>query len=158
DALAKAGINYTRCHAQNVVCMPARATMITGQYVSTHGVWMNGVPLPEDAPSVARLLQEKKGYRTALIGKAHFEPFLDPGQTFYENRMSRLGEFGPHRGFDHMELAAHGANGPLHYPQWLMKNHPEVTVNFYNVLGPGLVQNSMGEGDTGAVQVKHNKT
>ena len=73
----QAGINYTRCHAQNVVCMPARATMITGQYVSTHGVWMNGVPLPEDAPSVARLLKEKKNYRTALIGKAHFEPFLD---------------------------------------------------------------------------------
>ncbi|HEY4123540.1 MAG TPA: sulfatase-like hydrolase/transferase, partial [Rhizomicrobium sp.] len=41
DALARDGINYTRCHAQNVVCMPARATMITGQYVSTHGVWMN---------------------------------------------------------------------------------------------------------------------
>ena len=89
DALAKAGINYTRCHAQNVVCMPARATMITGQYVTTHGVWMNGVPLPEDAPSVARLLKEKKGYRTALIGKAHFEPMLDLQLKFAENRMGR---------------------------------------------------------------------
>ena len=87
DALAKAGINYTRCHAQNVVCMPARATMITGQYVSTHGVWMNGVPLPADAPSVAKELKDKKGYRTALIGKAHFEPFLDLGLKFEENRM-----------------------------------------------------------------------
>ena len=27
--------------------------MITGQHLSTHGVWMNGVPLPVDAPSVA---------------------------------------------------------------------------------------------------------
>jgi arylsulfatase A-like enzyme len=54
DKLARDGINYTRCHAQNVVCMPARSTMVTGQYVSTHGVWMNGVPLPADAPSVAR--------------------------------------------------------------------------------------------------------
>ena len=158
DALAKAGINYTRCHAQNVVCMPARATMITGQYVSTHGVWMNGVPLPEDAPSVARLLKEKKNYRTALIGKAHFEPFLDFQLRFAENRMGLEGSFGPHRGFDHMELAAHGARGPLHYPRWLMQNHPEMMDNFYPVLGPNMTQNSYGEGDTGAVQVKHNKT
>ncbi|MEI9989680.1 MAG: sulfatase-like hydrolase/transferase [Rhizomicrobium sp.] len=158
DALARAGINYTRCHAQNVVCMPARATMITGQYVTTHGVWMNGVPLPQDAPSVARLLKDKKNYRTALIGKAHFEPFLDLMGKFPENRMGREGTFGPHRGFDHMELAAHGARGPLHYAQWLMKTHPEVLDNFYPVLGMDLHQNSFGAGDTGAVQVKRNAT
>ena len=158
DALARSGINYTRCHAQNVVCMPARATMITGQYVSTHGVWMNGVPLPEDAPSVARLLKEQKNYKTALIGKAHFEPFLDFQLRFAENRMGVEGRFGPHRGFDHMELAAHGARGPLHYPRWLMMNHPETMDNFYPVLGANMMQNSYGEGDTGAVQVKHNKT
>jgi arylsulfatase A-like enzyme len=156
DALARSGINYTRCHAQNVVCMPARATMITGQYVSTHGVWMNGVPLPENAPSVARHLKEKKGYRTALIGKAHFEPFLDLALRFEENRMGIEGRFGPHRGFDHMELAAHGARGPLHYARWLMANHPEMADHFYPVLGPSLTQNAFGEGDTGAIQVKHN--
>ena len=156
DALAASGINYTRCHGQNVVCMPARATMITGQYVSTHGVWMNGVPLPENAPSVARYLKDKKNYRTALIGKAHFEPFLDLAFRFYENRMAIQGEFGPHRGFDHMELAAHGARGPLHYARWLMNEHPGVADQFYPVLGPNLMQNSYGEGDTGAIQVKHN--
>ncbi|MGD0144836.1 MAG: sulfatase-like hydrolase/transferase, partial [Rhizomicrobium sp.] len=134
DKLAREGINYSRCHAQNVVCMPARATMITGQYVSTHGVWMNGVPLPIDAPSVARLLKEKKGYRTALLGKAHFEPFLDFQLQFAENRMGIEGSFGPHRGFDHMELAAHGARGPTHYARWLMQNHPEMAENFYPVL------------------------
>jgi arylsulfatase A-like enzyme len=156
DALARDGINYTRCHAQNVVCMPARATMITGQYVTTHGVWMNGVPLPVEAPSVARLLKEKKNYRTALIGKAHFEPFLDLQLQFEENRMGVQGTFGPHRGFDHMELAAHGARGPLHYARWLMQNHPEVADMFYPVLGPNLTQNSYGEGDTKAIQTKHN--
>src|SRR5580693_2702477 len=94
DRLAREGINYSRCHAQNVVCMPARATMITGQYVSTHGVWLNGVPLPVDAPSVARHLKEKKGYRTALLGKAHFEPFLDFQLQFAENRMGIENSFG----------------------------------------------------------------
>ena len=158
DALARSGINYTRCHSQHVICMPARATMITGQYVSTHGVWTNGVPLPQDAPSVAQWLHDKKGYRTALIGKAHFEPFLDMKFQFYENRMASLNEYGPYRGFDHMELSAHGAVGPLHYARWLAAKHPEVIANFYPVLNPAMVQNSFGEGDTGAVQVKRNAT
>ena len=75
DALAKAGINYARAYNQNTVCMPARSTILTGQYVRTHGVFANGVPLPEDAPSFAQYLKDKAGYKTALIGKAHFEPF-----------------------------------------------------------------------------------
>src|SRR3990172_4005038 len=74
DALAARGINYLRAYNQNAVCMPARSTMLTGQYVRTHGVVANGVPLPEDAPSVAAWLAERGGYRTALVGKAHFEP------------------------------------------------------------------------------------
>ena len=55
DRLAATGINYRRAHNQNVVCMPARSTMITGQYVRTHGVVANGVALPPDSPSVARI-------------------------------------------------------------------------------------------------------
>ena len=54
DGLAAEGVRYERAHPQNVVCMPSRATMVTGQHVGTHGVWMNGVPLPEDAPSRGR--------------------------------------------------------------------------------------------------------
>lgn len=42
DALAKKGINYARAYNQNTVCMPARSTMLTGQYVRTHGVFANG--------------------------------------------------------------------------------------------------------------------
>ena len=78
DGLAAAGMNYQRAYNQNTVCMPARSTMLTGQYVRTHGVVANGIPLPEDAPSVAAYLHEKAGYRTALLGKAHFEPGYDP--------------------------------------------------------------------------------
>jgi len=156
DRLAANGIRYTRAHNQNVVCMPARATMLTGQYVRTHGVWMNGVPLPVDAPSVARYLHEKAGYRTALIGKAHFEPFLDFQRQFYENRMAMLGETGPHRGFEHMELATHTGRGLLHYSMWLMQNHPETLDGFYPVLNTQLQLNVEGGGDTGACQVKRN--
>src|SRR5471032_2320079 len=90
DALAANGIRYERAVPQSVVCMPSRSTILTGQHPSTHGVWMNGVPLPVDAPSVAAHLQ-RSGYRTALVGKAHFEPYLDPFGRFAENSLARSG-------------------------------------------------------------------
>jgi arylsulfatase A-like enzyme len=166
DALAANGINYTRAHPQSVVCMPSRSTMITGQHVATHGVWMNGVALPVDAPSIALDLW-RAGYRTALVGKAHFEPFLDPFVRFTENSLSRDGVFTvwrpgpdgtpePHRGFEHMEFATHGGAGPLHYAQWLREQHPEVIGSFYPVLDGELNVNAMGGGDTGAPQVHVN--
>jgi arylsulfatase A-like enzyme len=155
DALAAGGTTYRRCHPQSVVCMPSRATVITGQHPSTHGVWMNGVPLPVDAPSVATELG-RAGYATALIGKAHFEPFLDPFGRFAENTLGRTGTFGPHRGFDHMELATHGAAGQLHYAMWMRANHPEHIGSFYQVLDGDLQVNGEGGGETGAPQVKLN--
>jgi len=166
DALAASGVRYERAHPQSVVCMPSRSTIITGQHPSTHGVWMNGVPLPVDAPSVAALLQTA-GYRTALIGKAHFEPFLDPFGRFTENVLAVRGEetrigpwadgtTGPHRGFEHLEFATHGATGPMHYARWLQANHPEAVGGYYNPLDGDLEVNAAGGGDTDAPQVKHN--
>ncbi len=163
DALASDGIRYERAVPQSVVCMPSRSTMLTGQHPHTHGVWMNGVPLPVDAPSVAGLLHDE-GYRTALIGKAHFEPFLDPFLRFNENRLAGLGTEtiedrrfgggnGPHRGFDHLEFATHGAAGWLHYARWLGQEHPEAAAGFCAVLGRDLEVNADGFGDTGAPQV-----
>ena len=156
DAIAAQGIRYERAHPQSVVCMPSRSTMLTGQHVSTHGVWMNGVPLPEDAPSVAEVLQQA-GYRTAIVGKPHFEPFLDPFARFAENSFASKGTFGPHRGFEHFESATHGAAGPLHYARWLISTHPEAVGMFYPVLDSSLEVNAMGGGDTGAPQAWANQ-
>ena len=35
DRLAAEGVNFTRAHNQNVVCMPARATIISGQPITS---------------------------------------------------------------------------------------------------------------------------
>jgi arylsulfatase A-like enzyme len=156
DALARDGIRYERAHPQSVVCMPSRSTILTGQHPNTHGVWMNGVPLPADAPSVAAELRSA-GYRTALVGKAHFQPFLDPFGRFEENGFGRSGTYGAgHRGFDHIETATHGAAGPLHYARWLAATHPEAVGMYYPVLDGQLEVNALGGGDTGAPQVHDN--
>lgn len=158
DALAAAGINFRRAHNQNVVCMPARSTMLTGQHVRSHGVTMNGIPLPEDGPDVARLLREA-GYRTALIGKAHFEPSSAPGGPYYENFAASRGLSGPHRGFERMELCAHtgrAGRSLYHYPKWLAENHSGAAEGFQEYVTPQKTISCRRGGDTGAIQVWHN--
>lgn len=155
DALAAGGYNYRRANNQNVVCMPARSSMITGQYARTHGVVANGVPLPEDAPSVAGYLHEKANYRTALIGKAHFQPAFDLAGKWTENRLAREESTGPYRGFEHMELAMHGPQPQWHYGKWLADNHPAYVSGFYQLFtSKGM--NDEGGGDTSAPEVKFN--
>jgi arylsulfatase A-like enzyme len=158
DTLAAEGVRYTRALCQAVVCMPSRSTILTGQHPTTHGVWMNGVPLPLTAPSVAEVLREN-GYRTALIGKAHFQPYLDPFMRFAENALGGTGtspEGGSHRGFEHLEFATHGVVGPLHYARWIREAHPEALGGFYSVMDADFEVNAEGGGDTGAPQVKVN--
>jgi arylsulfatase A-like enzyme len=158
DRLAATGVRYERAIPQSVVCMPSRSTILSGQHPTTHGVWMNGVPLPVDAPSVARTLHDN-GYRTALIGKAHFEPYFDPFMRFTENALAATGTEpagGTHRGFEHLEFATHGTMGQLHYARWLQSEHPEATGMFYTVVDGDLQVNADGGGDTGAPQVHVN--
>src|SRR3954468_2793567 len=85
DALAAGGKRYSAARTQNPLCQPARATILTGTYPSTHGVTCNGIDLPvdNDARSVATLLGQA-GHRTALFGKAHFAttyPYFPTGRV-----------------------------------------------------------------------------
>jgi arylsulfatase A-like enzyme len=149
DALARQGILYRRAHVQNVVCMPSRTTMLTGQHPLSHGVVANGISAPKDGPNVAEILRAH-GYHTALIGKAHFDPHLDPWLRFEENRLAARRSAGPWRGFSHVELATHGPVVGHHYADWLWSEHPE------EVFGFGAVLTGSGGGETGAPEVKHN--
>lgn len=83
-----------------------------GQYVRTHGVVANGIPLPEDAPSVAAHLRDRAGYRTALIGKAHFEPTFDPQYRYTAARFGQAHRNGIQRGRTGTSCPA-----PLSYPE-----------------------------------------
>jgi arylsulfatase A-like enzyme len=76
DALAADGIVFDRFYVNAPVCMPNRAAILTGRMPSSAGVRMNGVPVPLSARSFAETLRDA-GYRTALIGKAHFQSMTD---------------------------------------------------------------------------------
>ena len=65
DGLAAAGVRFERAYCANVICTPARSTMLTGQYPRTHGAIANGVPLPDDARVTAR-----RGTRDVSVGSA----------------------------------------------------------------------------------------
>ncbi len=116
DALAREVALYTAARTQNPLCQPARATILTGTYPSTHGVTCNGVDLPSDAAdrSLATLLGAA-GYRTAIFGKAHFAttfPYFPTGRIESVEGSARVPAdwYGPYFGFDHAELIVFGHN------------------------------------------------
>ncbi|OPZ85515.1 MAG: Arylsulfatase [bacterium ADurb.Bin429] len=65
-------MRFTHCFTTNPVCMPARASYVTGQYPSHHGVWQNGVPLSRRVETLQGALG-RGGYHTGLIGKIHLD-------------------------------------------------------------------------------------
>ncbi|MFX1324581.1 MAG: sulfatase-like hydrolase/transferase, partial [Promethearchaeota archaeon] len=70
DKLASEGVAFTRCYTNSPLCMPARATMMTGKYVCEHGIWTNQIEADPLSPSHVRNIRDA-GYHTALIGKTH---------------------------------------------------------------------------------------
>lgn len=70
DALAADGIRFTQARVTTAICMTSRATLLTGQYMSRHGIDRFGKPLTPEAfarayPGVLRAA----GYWTGYIGK-----------------------------------------------------------------------------------------
>jgi len=72
DKLAKQSVNFTNAVSGCPVCSPYRASLITGRYPLTHGVFLNDVILNNDAVSIAQAYKNA-GYDTAYIGKWHLD-------------------------------------------------------------------------------------
>ena len=73
DAMAGRGVLFRSAFCNQPVCAPARASILTGQYPGKHGVWRNGIGLPEDATTLATTLRGA-GYSANYIGKWHLAP------------------------------------------------------------------------------------
>ena len=112
--LCDTGIRFTRGYSDCPICMPARATMMTGRHGYNQGLIENkGTPVPAaEHPTLPGLLTQA-GYQTRAVGKMHFSPVR------------------AHYGFEHMEL-------PFDYYRTMQRD------GFARqVAGPGLGQNEM---------------
>lgn len=70
DRLASEGVTFTNCNTTCPVCMPARASFLTGMYPHNFGMWQN-VGRVHDVEETYLHPLRKAGYRTAHIGKSH---------------------------------------------------------------------------------------
>mgnify|MGYP003642917460 CR=1 FL=1 len=132
DLLAAQGTRFSACITPNVVCMPARCSILTGALPLTHGVHDNGIDLDEatGAQGFAGALS-RAGYATAFIGKAHFSSNHSARPTGRCENLPSADQFaddwsGPYMGFQQVELMQLGHNywlperapGGMHYERW----------------------------------------
>ena len=72
DRFADGSINFSNAISCCPVCTPYRASLITGQYPLTHGLFLNDLCLSKKAVSIAQAYANA-GYDTAYIGKWHLD-------------------------------------------------------------------------------------
>jgi choline-sulfatase len=71
DRLAAEGLVYERAYCASPLCVPSRASLMTGLLPSQTGAFDNAGELPASIPTFAHHLR-LEGYRTVLVGKMHF--------------------------------------------------------------------------------------
>ncbi len=142
DRLAAEGTLFRNCFSSSPVCMPARATMLTGLTNRASGVYTNGVNLDESIPTLPSILAEA-GYRTHAVGKLHHKIWggrtiapdedttLNPERRIYWDWPGRweghhYKQFpDPYYGYQTLDVC----NGHVNYVYgdyvtWLEKEHP----------------------------------
>ena len=70
DRFAQASVNLSQTISSLPVCCPHRASLMTGQYSLTNGVFINDVPLVPKGVTLGEAFQ-RVGYSTGYIGKWH---------------------------------------------------------------------------------------
>jgi len=78
DRLAAEGVRFTRAFASNPICVPARATLTTGNHAhKCTGSKDNDGRIREGQPKLAELFAAA-GYETYALGKLHYVPYQLP--------------------------------------------------------------------------------
>ena len=95
-ALAAEGVSFRHAYTMTSTTGPTHATLFTGRYAPNHGVVKNGVPLSEEARTLAERLSER-GFRTAGFA----------GSFVLSER------FGLHQGFAHWDEAFEATTSSL---------------------------------------------
>ncbi|MDG3002344.1 sulfatase family protein [Paludisphaera mucosa] len=100
DALARQGVYFERAYCNAPLCTPSRQSFITGKLPHATGVTRLPTALPESMRTLGHLLGER-GYRTAAIGKMHFNGPSSHGfelRRDYAEWLKHIGSHPPPRG------------------------------------------------------------
>jgi len=111
DRLAREGVRFDRCYTTFPVCLPNRASMLTGRTPVIHGLAGGGTKLLDDHPCYADLLKTA-GYRVGGFGKFHREGTNSPHPRVLDDI-----------GFDEFAIVEDDKRGP--YLEWIEKEHPD---------------------------------
>ena len=71
DRLAAASVTFDNAYCNYPVCVPSRASMMSGRLIPAIKVWDNACELASSQPTLAHHLRHL-GYHTVLSGKMHF--------------------------------------------------------------------------------------
>ena len=111
DAMAERGTLFERCCSNLPVCMPARASIMTGRSAQHHGVFYNGWELALVLPTFPQVLQQA-GVQTSGVGKFHLECH---GRSAYNDVLKY--------GFDQAKVTEDIRAGD--WLDWVEQVHPE---------------------------------
>ena len=108
DRIGREGCTFTNGFVVNALCLPSRATMLTGMYSHTTGAVSNVQgKIPPRFPLVSDLLQQA-GYETAFIGKSHIEgALMEHNWDYYFGFVGQADYYRPR-----ITEGAHGHYGP----------------------------------------------
>ena len=106
DEFSKNCVDFTNAVSGSPVCSPYRASLMKGQYPTTHGVFLNDVCLNSTTASIADSFAAD-GYDTAYIGKWHIDGHGRSGVIPRERR----------QGFDYWKVleCTHDYNNSPYY-------------------------------------------
>ena len=70
DRMARDGTHVAKSFVAQPLCGPSRSILQTGMYATKSGCFRNGIPLPQNAKTLAHYFKDA-GYATGYIGKWH---------------------------------------------------------------------------------------
>lgn len=131
DRMAAEGVRFENAYCNNPLCMPSRASILTGRYPSVNGVRTNGCVAHPDQPLLPDLLKAA-GYDTAAFGKMHFHPGSCEDADGYwpehtESIRDGMDLTQPYLGFNTIGLGlGHSDVLPGLHERSLRADHPEI--------------------------------
>ena len=131
DSIAARGTRYSRFYVATPICMPNRATLMTGRMPSLHGARHNGIPLSLSATTFVDILAAA-GWKTALIGKCHLQsmsprkptlgmPEVDPALVLPPEELREADK----------TILGHGRYDQELRPKWVTGTSSELDLPYY---------------------------